>query len=246
MTPYYDDGSCVIYHGDCRRFLPIQSGATITDPPYGTGKYLTDTNVFDSEMLNALADTTLILAVFGYPERLVRLCVKAGRTPDEWITWWPTNGSMKGPSLVATALPRECEVIACFGVGQWSRLRRARSGTEGFTFDLERSGKNSFLGTSRQNLTEDARLGDVWREPSPGIGFNSRDRLHPNMKPLGVLARLVLALSDPGDMILDPFMGSGTTLLAAKTLGRKSIGIEIEERYCEIAARRLGQEVLAL
>ena len=59
----------------------------------------------------------------------------------------------------------------------------------------------------------------------------------------GITKLLVLG-SLPGDLVLDPFMGSGTTLRAAKDLGRKAIGIEIEERYCEIAAKRLAQQVM--
>lgn len=69
---------------------------------------------------------------------------------------------------------------------------------------------------------------------------------HPCPKPLKLMSWLATKASDPGDTILDPFMGSGTTLRAAKDLGRKAVGIDIEERYCEIAANRLAQEVLAL
>ena len=75
-----------------------------------------------------------------------------------------------------------------------------------------------------------------------GIG---EDRWHPTQKPL-VLMQWCLGLAPDAVTVLDPFMGSGTTLRAAKDLGRKAIGIEIEERYCEIAAKRLSQEVMAL
>lgn len=68
---------------------------------------------------------------------------------------------------------------------------------------------------------------------------------HPTQKPLALM-RWCLELVQEAALILDPFMGSGTTLRAAKDLGRRAIGIEIEERYCEIAARRLDQMVLPL
>jgi site-specific DNA-methyltransferase (adenine-specific) len=67
---------------------------------------------------------------------------------------------------------------------------------------------------------------------------------HPVPKPLGWMRWLVQLASRPRELVIDPFMGSGTTLRAAKDLGRKAIGIEIEERYCEIAAKRLAQETL--
>ena len=68
---------------------------------------------------------------------------------------------------------------------------------------------------------------------------------HPTQKPVELM-RWCIGFFPNAQTILDPFMGSGTTLRAAKDLGRKAIGIEIEERYCEIAAKRLSQEAFAL
>jgi site-specific DNA-methyltransferase (adenine-specific) len=82
-------------------------------------------------------------------------------------------------------------------------------------------------------------LPSVFRAAPP----KSSERDHLTQKPLLLLSELVQFFA-PGTTVLDPFMGSGTALLAAKNTGRKAIGIEIEERYCEIAARRLGQEVM--
>lgn len=81
-------------------------------------------------------------------------------------------------------------------------------------------------------------LGTIWRIPK------EQNKPHPVAFPVQIPSRCISAATDVGDTILDPFMGSGTTLRAAKDLGRKAIGIELEERYCEIAAKRLGQSVL--
>ena len=80
----------------------------------------------------------------------------------------------------------------------------------------------------------------------PDVIFADRtgNDLHPTEKPESLMGQILRA--NVGETVLDPFMGSGTTLRAAKDLGRRAVGIEIEEAYCEIAARRMGQEVLNL
>ncbi|TSA51334.1 MAG: site-specific DNA-methyltransferase [Actinobacteria bacterium] len=89
-------------------------------------------------------------------------------------------------------------------------------------------------------------LGKNTRMISHSISATNQERVgHPTQKPLAVIS-WCLSFTPDAYTILDPFMGSGTTLRAAKDLGRQCIGIEIEEKYCEIAVRRLGQEVLPL
>lgn len=88
--------------------------------------------------------------------------------------------------------------------------------------------------------------GNVWRMNTTGQENICQTIEHPATMPFRMATDHILSWSNSGDLVFDPFMGSGTTLRAAKDLGRKAIGIEIEERYCEIAANRLSQEVLCL
>lgn len=82
----------------------------------------------------------------------------------------------------------------------------------------------------------------IRRIPDVIMADKTGNDLHPTEKPLSLMGRLIAC--NVGEIILDPFMGSGTTLRATKDLGRKAIGIELEEKYCEIAAKRMAQEVL--
>ena len=134
-------------------------------------------------------------------------------------------------------LPRETEHIAIFGeVCGAQRMFRPRSA------DAMTRG----IAVARGNDPELARLGDVWRDPSPGAGFNRHLRQHPNEKPVSLMAKLVELCSNPDDTVIDPFAGSGTTLVAAKAAGRQAIGVELDEAHCETAALRCSQEVLPL
>lgn len=98
------------------------------------------------------------------------------------------------------------------------------------------------------------RPGATWPEPASyrtdvyTVGPTSRAARtgHPAEKPASVLRDLVARMTTPDSVVLDPFMGSGTTLVAAKDLGRRAIGIELDERWCEKAADRCRQGVLGL
>lgn len=246
MTPYYQDEFVTIYHGDCRQVLAdVRADVVVTDPPYGTGHYKSDVEVLTPSLLREWAAQFVGVAVFGYPERLAALVGAAGVAPSEWIVWWPTNGALRGTNL--SGLWRETEHVAVFGKHRLSTLRRPRSGDgmrmASTAHQLEQAGA---VKKSRPRLepTDEARMGDVWRDASPGLAHLSHMRSHPNEKPLPLMSRLVQGMAE--GVVVDPFAGSGTTLVAAKSLGRRVIGIEVEEKYCEVAARRCSQDVLGL
>ncbi len=229
IEPYYSDDHCTIYHGDCLNFLPTLGPVPLllTDPPYGIaagagvvrrgGAAVED---WGDVGHNAIVD--------GWRERVTL-------TGDAWIVEF---GLMVGNGF-ATATGH----IAA----GWAPA---------MTFALVKSAPAPTPRPGFCNAIELALVSRVGRPKWHGTGYvpnrwigmtpnrAGTDWGHPTEKPAEPLNTLVQALTAPGDCVLDPFMGSGTTLRAAKDLGRRAIGIEIEERYCEIAAKRLGQEVL--
>ena len=141
--------------------------------------------------------------------------------PNEFVSWVYNAGT-----------PKESRGIAWFGCNaDFSKCGQ------------EYKNKNDKRVKKRIEKGQLRKLYDWWHIEQVKNVSKEKTK-HPCQMPLAVMKRII-AITD-ADTILDPFMGSGTTLRAAKDLGRKSIGIEVEEKYCEIAARRLRQEVLSL
>ncbi len=149
--------------------------------------------------------------------------------PSEWIKY--PEVILWGANHYANLLPSSAGWLV------WDKRNGVASDNQS---DCELAWTN-FMGSARLHR-------QLWRgiarEGEENIAI-SGEKLHPHQKPIKLL-RWCLGFAPQADMILDPFMGSGTTLRAAKDLGRTAIGIEIEEKYCEIAAKRMEQEVLQL
>lgn len=220
-TPYYSDDLVTLYHGDALEVLPgMSADLAVTDPPYG------------------ISDAPLTGDEGG-----------KRRSSNTWHpdSTWDTGILPQWPAEVAQAAP----VIAWFG--HWrKRLEVEESMPMPLRCEIVWA-KNTHVGPPCPAAMRDERIWifgtegikptrfetTVWDSPViPSWEFKH----HKNEKPLALMTRLVSWL--PGATVLDPFAGSGTTLLASRLLGRRSIGVELDERYCEIAAKRLAQGVL--
>ena len=219
MTPYYADDHVTLYHGDARGFLDVSADVLITDPPYGVG-LVTKTSAGRSLQASVLYqdDPAHVRSLIG--SVIAPLIDTIGRA-----LVFPGTRMM-------FAYPEPAAVGAVFN------LSGAGLSPWGFqcVHPILYYGKDPFLADGK------GARPSGFRDERP----NPEKFDHPCPKPLSWMRWAVARASREGETVMDPFAGSGTTLVAAKALGRRAIGVELEERYCEVAANRLRQEVLGL
>lgn len=241
MKPYYEKDGITIYNGNCIEILPSMADDSVeivvTSPPYNLVKEYSGGG--PNSNMKALEDRKKTWYADELPEAeyqaqqkvLVRECLRVAAGSvfyNHKIRYaWKRRGEVYHPLDWLREFPLWCEII-------WDRC-----GAEG--------------GNWPRHMTADERVYqlDKPRKWNGAPGLTNIWRLRPDHVaghvcafPIELPMRCIAPTTDAGDVVLDPYMGSGTTLVAAKELGRKAIGIEIEEKYCEIAVRRLAQEVL--
>ncbi|MDQ3573655.1 MAG: site-specific DNA-methyltransferase [Actinomycetota bacterium] len=217
MTPYYDEDGIVIYHGDCREVIPRVDATTIA-------LLLTD----PPYGLNFVASSRAEPGKFE-GEQVVgddqlfdpRPLLRFGRCV------------IFGANYFAHFLPPGGWII-------WSKVQDNR-------WSHGAMSTRSLAEVAWTNCHKYVGLYNYFWAGSPmyRLGEERGSQLHPTQKPVELMRYIVGRLTEPGDLVLDPYMGSGPVARACLDLERRYIGIEVEERYCEIAAKRLGQGVLA-
>lgn len=229
MPPYYSHGGVTIYHGDCREIAPALAGvdALISDPPYGMD-WNTDSTRFSvrgagGRRLNGEGRSDH-LTIHGDAEPF---------DPAPWLVY--PRVVLWGANHYAQRLPVGTTLV-------W--IKKADHLFDTFLSDAEIAWMKGGHGVycHRKQFPPPARMAEL-----PGAEAGRRMTAHPTQKPVSLMAWcLRMAKVPEGGLVLDPYMGSGTTLYAAKQSGFRAVGIELEERYCEMAARRCDQDVLAL
>lgn len=234
--PYYADEFVAIYHADCMEIMhEFRPDLVVTSPPYNLG-----------DMNGGLANLS-----GGYDSYADEM------TPEQYDEWqrsvlatlWDLVGLSDG-AIFYNHKPVIRDGVAMLPLRLLPPrvvLRQIITWDRGIGVNWS---PGHFLPVSewimllahpefRLRDKTASHASDVWRFP-PELTASE----HPAPFPLGLPERAIAATD--AQVILDPFMGSGTTLRAAKNLGRKAIGIDTSERYCELAAKRMAQEVLDL
>ncbi len=224
IKPYYLDREAgqVIYCADCRDILPLIPDKSIdlilTDPPYNVGK---DYGIYKDD-LKPKEYWKLASWMKDEIKRLARgqCALILGSYGDILRGWWNILPDAKLIIVKMGAISRNCA-------------------------------KNLFLQyhTVLTTVPSNRKIPDLWEDirwPGEGYFFNEDRYGHPAMTPEKLARKLASLFSPENGIITDPFLGVGTMATGAKIVGRKAIGIEIEERYCHTAVERLRQSVMRL
>lgn len=238
--------------GNCLDIMKDMSNqgvdVVITDPPFGTKTKNWDIEPTEEMWKEIRRVGKDMFAVFGYPANLMRW----SHYFDDlkligYIVWVKYN------ELVPSAgLTRAHQDIAIWG----DNIKQVKADRVREDYTFKKSIEKFFANPGKDGLSKrlagakihqrGRRCTDVWVMPAPGHGFNAHLRNHPNEKPLVALERLVRLLSESGNIIFDPFAGSGTTLVAALKLNRHFYGCDTNPEYVGIANKRIEKARLEM
>lgn len=269
MKPYYEDESVVLYHGDARAEWPVEPGSAacvVFSPPYNVGL---DYDEHDDVM--PWLDYEKLASAVCYESARALLEV-GGRlwcnvTPVVPVAPIPAGDhSGRGVNPRVSLLRIWSNMIEAKGLGIWDYVAWPSPRGPGCAWGSWQSpaGPNmrgewetviaahrgpwaretpqQFKGWKDGNEEGWMPLtSNVWKM-NPVLNHSRTN--HPAPFPIELPRRCIRLSSWPGELVVDPFAGSGSTLLAARALGRRAVGIELSERYCEIAASRLSQTVM--
>lgn len=239
MQPYYDDGSVQIFHGDCREVLPtVTASHLITDPPYEAEAHTRGRRAYsgrsDSAHPKGIAEERPLS--FAPMDESLRAYVA------DWFAASVSGWGLMFCQVEAVHLWR-AEVERSGAKYTRTQLWVKPDATPQFTGDRPAMAfeciVTAWAGKERMAWNGGGARG-LYSYPTVKAGE------HETQKPEPLMLELVRLFSKPNDLIIDPFMGSGTTLVAAKRLGRLAIGIDNREICCDVAANRLRQGALDL
>lgn len=247
--PYYQDDFVTLYHGDCREVLlaldPDADLGTInlvvTDPPYGETSLQWDR--WPDGWPRIVASFADSMWCFGS----LRMFLEQHADFSDWrlsheVIWDKGVGS----SMASDRFKRTHEYALHWYRGSWSEIQHTppRERYHGPDRGVRHGGadRGEHFGSIRARKYEDD--GTRIHTAIQRVPNMHGKALHPTEKPTGILEPLIAYGCPEAGVVLDPFAGSGSTLDAARQTGRSAIGIEADERYCEIAAKRLAQDTL--
>lgn len=242
--PYYSDDSVTLYHGDCRDVLPdlvATPDLAIADPPYAETSLKWDR--WPHGWVAALADLgARSLWCFGSARMFDTYSSEFnGWRLSQDVIWDKETASTGG---VVDRFVRSHEHVRHFYRGSWSDVHHEAQkvvvpwAVKGRRVNRPATGKAWHGNRGSSSWVDD---GSRFMLTVLRVDNLVKSALHPTEKPQGVLIPLISYGCPNGGLVIDPTCGSGSALRAAKDTGRRAIGIEVDERYCEIAAKRLAQ-----